>query len=255
MSKNRKGLALKKSFFYLLAVMSPLFPPSAYGSLTIPPDSLVRVELSATDVNRVVCEGGEIKDVVYSKEKGLIVKASGSDVYVKFQVFQKEDKLVYDEAPSEMYISCEESVYSLIATPVKTPSVTVRLADRKNTRVKGNAAVFKGLVYEEKVLKFLKMAYMDELSPDTFSIEEVQGDASIPETRFSSMELRLRRVVRTEGFVLKEYRVVPGDDIEVREVDFMLLVERPAAIALDSTVMKRDFEYRLFVIDQAPGLR
>src|SRR3990172_13355509 len=166
MSKNRKGLALKKSFFYLLAVMSPLFPPSAYGSLTIPPDSLVRVELSATDVNRVVCEGGEIKDVVYSKEKGLIVKASGSDVYVKFQVFQKEDKLVYDEAPSEMYISCEESVYSLIATPVKTPSVTVRLADRKNTRVKGNAAVFKGLVYEEKVLKFLKMAYMDERSEE-----------------------------------------------------------------------------------------
>ena len=96
---------------------------------------------------------------------------------------------------------------------------------------------------------------MDELSPDTFSIEEVQGDASIPETRFSSMELRLRRVVRTEGFVLKEYRVVPGEDIEVREVDFMLLAERPVAIALDSTVMKRDFEYRLFVIDQAPGLQ
>src|SRR3990170_2378318 len=115
--------------------------------------------------------------------------------------------------------------------------------------------VNKPLEHEEKVLKFLKMAYMDELSPDTFSIEEVQGDASIPETRFSSMELRLRRVVRTEGFVLKEYRVVPGEDIEVREVDFMLLAERPAAIALDSTVMKRDFEYRLFVIDQAPGLR
>jgi len=228
---------------------------SAHGAVTIQPDLLVRVELSATDVNRVVCEGGEIKDVVYSKEKGIIVKVSGNDVYVKFQVFQKEDKLVYDEAPSEMYISCGESVYSLIAAPMKTPSVTVRLADRKNTKVKGNAAVFKGLVYEEKVLKFLKMAYMDEFSPDTFSIEEVQGDASIPETRFSSMELRLRRVVRTEGFVLKEYRVVPGEDIEVREVDFMLLAERPVAIAMDSTVMKRDFEYRLFVIDQAPGLQ
>ncbi|MBI5643237.1 MAG: hypothetical protein HY954_07155 [Deltaproteobacteria bacterium] len=96
---------------------------------------------------------------------------------------------------------------------------------------------------------------MDELSTDIFSIEEVNGDAVVPETRFSSMELRLRRVVRTEGFVLKEYRVIPGEDIEVREADFMLLVERPAAVALDSTVMKRGLEYRLFVIDQAPGPR
>jgi len=212
------------------------------------------VELSSSDVNRIVCEGGEIKDVVYSKEKGLIVKSSGSDVYVKFQVFQKEDKLVYDETPSELYITCGESVYSLIAAPVKTPSVTLRLADRKN-KVKESAAVFKGLVYEEKILKFLKMAYMDDI-PDVFSIDVPSEEAAGPEVRFSSVDLRLRRVVKAEGegLVLKEYRVMPKEDIEVREIDFMSLAEKPAAVALDSTVMKQGLEYRLFVIDQASGL-
>lgn len=246
---------MKKRLGYLLAVLSAFFPPCAYGSLTLPPDSMVRVELSSSDVNRIVCEGGEIKDVVYSKEKGLIVKASGSDVYVKFQVFQKENKLVYDEAPSELYITCGESVYSLIAAPVKTPSVTLRLADRKN-KVKEGAAVFKGLVYEEKILKFLKMAYMDDI-PDVFSIDVPSEEAASPEVRFSSVDLRLRRVVKAEGegLVLKEYRVTPKEDIEVREIDFMSLAERPAAVALDSTVMKQGLEYRLFVIDQASGLR
>lgn len=246
---------MRRRLFCLLAALSSFLPLSAHGAVTIPPDSLVRVELSATDVNRAVCEGGEIKDVVYSKEKGLTVKVSGSDVYVKFQVFQKEDRLVYDETPSEMYISCGESVYSIIAAPVKMPSATIRLTDRKSARVKGSAAVFRGLAYEEKVLKFLRIAYMDELSPDAFSIEEVQGDASVPETRFSSVDLRLRRIVKADGLVLKEYRVTPGADIEVREVDFMLLAERPAAIALDSNLMKRGLEYRLFVIDRAPDPR
>lgn len=246
---------MKKRIGYLLAALSAFFPPCAYGSLTLPPDSMVRVELSSSDVNRIVCEGGEIKDVVYSKEKGLIVKASGSDVYVKFQVFQKEDKLVYDETPSELYITCGESVYSLIAAPIKTPSVTLRLADRKN-KVKESAAVFKGLVYEEKILKFLKMAYMDDI-PEAFSIEAPSGEATIPEVRFSSVDLRLRRVVKAEGegLVLKEYRVMPKEDIEVREIDFMSLAEMPAAIALDSTAMKQGVEYRLFVIDQPSGLR
>ncbi|MCR4288009.1 MAG: type-F conjugative transfer system secretin TraK [Deltaproteobacteria bacterium] len=246
---------MKKRLGYLLAALSALFPPCAYGSFTLPPDSLVRVELSSSDVNRIVCEGGEIKDVVYSKEKGLIVKATGSDAYVKFQVFQKEDKLIYDETPAELYITCGESVYSLIATPAKTPSVTLRLADQKK-KIKESAAVFKGLVYEEKVLKFLNMAYTDDI-PDVFSIEMPSDEDTIPETRFSSVELRLRRVVRAEGegLVLKEYRVTPREEIEVREVDFMSLAERPAAIALDSTVMKRGLEYRLFVIDQASGLR
>lgn len=246
---------MKKRLGYLLAALSAFFPPCAYGSLTLPPDSLVRVELSSSDVNRIVCENGEIKDVVYSKEKGLIVKASGSDAFVKFQVFQREEKLIYDETPSELYITCGESVYSLIAAPVKTPSVTLRLADRKN-KIKETAAVFKGLVHEEKVLKFLKMAYTDDI-PEVFSIEAPSEEAAVPEIRFSSVDLRLRRVVKAEGegLVLKEYMLTPRDDIEVREIDFMSLAERPAAIGLDSTVMKRGLEYRLFVIDQAAGLR
>ncbi len=246
---------MKKRSLYMLAVISALVPSLAYGSLTVPPDSLVRIELSSSDVNRIVCEGGEIKDIVYSKEKGLIVKASGSDAYVKFQVFQKEEKLIYDETPAELYITCGESVYSLIASPAKTPPVTLRLVDRRN-KIKESVAVFKGLVHEEKVLKFLKLAYTDDI-PDVFSIEVPSDEDAIPETRFSSVELRLRRVVKAEGegLVLKEYRVVSREDIEVREVDFMSLADRPAAIALDSTVMKQGLEYRLFVIDRASGLR
>lgn len=237
--------------FFLLMVSAGLFfaGVSAYAVVSVPPGQLMQVEFSASNVNRVVCVGGEIKDIVYSREKGLTVKVLGSDAFIKFPVLQKEDKPVYAENPAEVYIACGDEVYSIIAVPRKIPSATVQVEDKKK-RLKENASVFKGLAFEEKIIKLLRHAYVEEY-PDTFVIEEVSGPASAPEFKYSGLELTLRRKVSVsgEGLVLYEYILMPHEDMGLGETDFMALAKRPVAIALDSTLLKNGSRYRLFVVD------
>lgn len=216
--------------------------------VTLPPDSLQRVRLSSTDVNRVVCNAGEIVDVVYSKEKGLITKISGGNIFLKFQVFEQEGQLVYSSNPVEIYLTCGEAVYSMIADPVRIPSVTVTLADRSD-RFKENAVLFTGLALEEKLSKLIKYAYMDEI-PNSFEVTDGVPDNSSYLKNLPGLDARLRRTIRVEGegLMLMEYFIFPREDVEVREVNFMSFVARPAAVALDSTKMKKGGRYRLFVV-------
>lgn len=233
-------------------MVSPL--PSETKSMdlryvNLPPDNLQRVRLSSTDVNRIVCNVGEIKDVVHSREKGLIIKVSGNSVFLKFQVFEGQQQLTYSTNPAEIYLTCGGAVYSMIAEPMRIPSVTVNLADVKDT-FKENAVLFKGLALEEKLSKLIKFAYTDEI-PASFDVKTPAelGDTS-PTEKLPALDIHLMRVVRVggEGLLLKEYIVYADRDLEVRELDFMSFVERPAAVALDSTTMKTDGRYRLFVV-------
>jgi len=238
-----------KKILLLSMCLTGLFTSMVYGDVTVPPERLLKVKMSATDVNRIIC-GAEVKDVVYSKEKGLIVKVSGKSVFLKFQVLEKEGKLAYGKTPAELYVTCGGNVYSMVAEPSNVPPVTIRLADRKD-RLKANAALFKGLALEEKIATFIRFAYTDDI-PETF---DVIKSPSAPkemaqEEKFPSIDMRLRRTVRAEGegLTLKEYFISPRKDVEVREIDFMSLVENPAAVALESTVMKKGGRYRLFVV-------
>jgi len=53
------------------------------GYSIVLPDAPAAVPLSASDVNRVTCANGKITDVIYSQEKGLSVKYSGKDAFIK----------------------------------------------------------------------------------------------------------------------------------------------------------------------------
>jgi len=226
-----------------------LMPVLAYGFLSIGPEELAQVEMSSTDVNRIICAGGEIKDVVYSKEKGLTVKVMGSDAFVKFPVLQKDDKLAYADSPMEVYISCGDAVYSIIASPKKIPPVTVQIEDRKR-RLRENLSLFKGLAFEDKVLRLIKYAYLEEY-PDSFAVEAATGESSQPDIKYTSLDVRLRKKVKVdgEGLVLYEYLITPENDMELRETDFIPLAKRPVSIAIESTAVSKGGNYRLFVVD------
>jgi hypothetical protein len=79
---------------------------------TITPEGPSHVVLSSSDINRLICPV-DIKDAIYSKEKGLTVRLSGQNAFVKFLVMKKDGKDLYATTPSELYVVCGESVYKI----------------------------------------------------------------------------------------------------------------------------------------------
>ena len=81
------------------------------------PERTVWVELSNTDLNRVVCSNGDISDVLFSQEKGIKVKTAGSDAYIKFMIQAAQtpdEKPERVNVPSEFYLVCAGETYSFI---------------------------------------------------------------------------------------------------------------------------------------------
>jgi len=69
--------------------------------LIVLPEIPTAVRLSQSDINRIVCQNGDIQDIVFSKEKGLTVSAAGRDAYLKYARGPQEA-----HPPSELFIVC-----------------------------------------------------------------------------------------------------------------------------------------------------
>ena len=228
-----------------------IVPLPANGAVTIMPEVAQPVELSNSDVNRITCQG-EIKDVVYSKEKGISVKFSGKDAFVKFRTGLKDGKTTYNTTPSEIFVVCGDNVYSLIAIPKRIPARSVRLSPGKMENVRKNRSLLGALPFEKKVLTAIRSLYTEEI-PDSFTV-------STPNRRidlFRDLDLILARiaVVEGEGIQVKEYRgTIAGenkDRIELSEKDFLRneISTDPIAISLDRLILKKGEILRAFVVE------
>ena len=223
----------------------------AHGAVTIMPEVAQPVELSSSDVNRITCQG-EIKDVVYSKEKGISVKFSGKDAFVKFRTRLKDGKTSYSNTPSEIFVVCGDNVYSLIAIPKRIPARSVRLSPGKIENVRKNRSLLGALPFEKKVLTAIRSLFMEEI-PDSFTV-------STPNRRidlFRDLDLTFARiaVVEGEGIQVKEYRgTIAGENkerIELGEKDFLRneISTDPIAISLDRLILKKGETLRVFVVE------
>ncbi len=226
---------------------------TAFSMVTLEEEDTVRVKMSAEMVNRIVCSGGEIKDVVYSKEKGLQVKVLSRDVFVKFPALKKGEKILYPKEPAEVYVVCGNRVFTIIGIPKKgLPPQTIQLIVKQDA-LKKNLKLFRGMVFEEKILKLLKLAYTENY-PGSFRVEKIK---LLPQVEYGklSIEPRYKIVVEGEGLILYEYWLTPKENLELREIDFMKLAKRPVAISLENTLVKKGETYRLFVIERMGGGR
>ena len=133
---------MKKSVV-LGALFLLALPGIPHAETGIPPEIPTMVDLSNRDINRVVCSGGEISDMLFSKEKGLTGHFTGNSAYVKFTIEEVNGKRIYAHEPSEMYIVCGGSTYSLIANPVNKQPAIVRLAPPKSDQVTKNIREYK----------------------------------------------------------------------------------------------------------------
>jgi len=228
-----------------------IVPLPAEGAVTVMPEIAQPVELSSSDVNRITCQG-EIRDVVYSREKGITVKFSGRDAFVKFRTGFEDGKTAYSTTPSEIFVVCGDNVYSLIAVPRRIPARSVRLSPGKMENIRKNRSLLGALPFEKKILAAIRSLYTEEI-PESFTVSTLNRRTDL----FRDLDLVLSRVavVEGEGFQVKEYRGVIGqgskDKIEFSEKDFLRseISANPIAVSLDRLVLKKGEILRVFVVE------
>lgn len=225
------------------------------GEQSVLPEVQMKAMFSASDVNRVVC-GTDIKDVTFSKEKGVMVKYSGKNAFVKFAVTKVGEKTLYAVNPVELFVICGESVYNIIAIPKRIPSQTVRLNTGKMEKIQKNNAIHAGQSFERKILELIKSSYTDEL-PESYSVTPKAQE--INAFRDATVLLKRDIVVEGEGLIIHEYYVSLKENVEqlvISERDFMKkeFAVRPVAISADKLTIRKGEVSRVFVVDAKEAL-
>jgi conjugal transfer pilus assembly protein TraK len=221
----------------------------------ITPEIPTAVKVSARDINRVTCQAGEIKDIVYSKEKGMTVSFSGKDAYVKYKYIKKGNKTIYPSV-TEMYIVCGDATYNLIAVPELIPATTIQLSAGEGEKIKKNKKYFSGMSSEKKIMTLIRAVYTDDLQ-GSFTLErQAPSDMSL----YAELSIIPTRTVTAsgEGIRVSEYIIKVRSDakrqeIELDERDFLEIAANPIALAIDKLKIKKGDTARLFICEQTKG--
>lgn len=215
------------------------------------PEATTTVRLSSSDMNRISCHS-DVREALTSTEKGLTIKITGKDAFVKFKVTKKGDKFSYSTTPTELYVVCGDETFSMIVFPQRIPSQTIRLSSGKDRKIKENIGLYAGLPFEKKVLKAIRDVYTENI-PDSYSV-------SRKEKRFNSYReilLTLKRTVdiEGEGVRIKEYEAsLRSETTQFKMNEKMFLrteiAENPVAVSLERHILRTGDTSRVFVVEQ-----
>lgn len=215
------------------------------------PEVMTGIRLSSSDINRISCPG-DIREVLTSTEKGVTIKITGKDAFVKFKVMKKGDKFSYTSTPTELYVVCGDKVFSMVAFPQRVPSQTIRLTSGQEKKIKGNLSLYAGLPFEKKVLKAIKEVFTENI-PDSYTISKQEKRFYM----FKEILLTLKRTVdiEGEGLRIKEYEAsLRGETPEFKMNEKMFLrnalVDNPIAISLERHVLRIGDSSRVYVVEQ-----
>jgi len=233
-----------------------LIPDPASMAQKVLPEIPTQVRLSNSDINRVICPV-DIKDVIYSEEKGLTVTLSGKNAYLKFLVVKKDGKDLYSTTPSELYVVCDGAVYTMIASPARIPAQTVQLTPGKAGTAKKNMELYAELPFEKKIIVIVKRVYTNDV-PDSFTKTVVGRKMDL----FKDLEVILRSIyaIEGEGLRVKEFevRIMPQSKLEnitYKENDFLRtdVSLHPVAVSVESMTLKKGETSRVFVVERTEG--
>ncbi|MFB3925189.1 MAG: type-F conjugative transfer system secretin TraK [Syntrophales bacterium] len=227
---------------------------SASKPSIVMPEAPTAVRVSDNDVNRITCSSGDIRDVVFSRDKGMTVSFAGKDAFLKFKHLKQGRKSYFSPEASEMFIVCGDATYNIIAVPDRIPAQTIRLSSGDGDRIKKNQSFFSGMSTEKKMLAMIRAVYTGEI-PESFN---VQTNRVPIEGIFKDITIYLNRTVVAdgEGLQLKEFilgiressRVVR---IELDEKDFLKLplTKDTLAVSLDKMILNKGENVRLFICE------
>lgn len=243
-----QGINQKQKATVDLAIEKPA--EGEFPSVVLP-EVTTGIRLSSSDINRISCPG-DIREVLTSTEKGVTIKITGKDAFVKFKVTKKGEKLSYASTPTELYVVCGDKVFSMVAFPQRVPSQTIRLTSGQEKKIKENLSLYAGLPFEKKVLKAIKEVFTENI-PDSYTISK-------QEKRFYTFKeilLTLKRTVdiEGEGLRIKEYEAsLRGETPEFKLNEKMFLrtalVDNPIAISLERHVLRTGDSSRVYVVEQ-----
>jgi conjugal transfer pilus assembly protein TraK len=232
-----------------------LLPDPMSMAHEVSPEITTQVRLSNSDINRVICPV-DIKDAIYSEEKGLTVNLSGKNAFVKFSVVRKDGKDMYSTVPSELYFVCDNAVYTMIASPARIPAQTVQLTTGKAGTAKKNIELYAELPFEKKIITIVKRVYTNDV-PDSFTKTLVNKKMDI----FKDLDVILRSIyaIEGEGLRVKEFevRIAPASTLEsisYKENDFLRTdVSLHVAVSVESMTLKKGETSRVFVVERNEG--
>jgi conjugal transfer pilus assembly protein TraK len=242
---------VRKKLIIFIGLILAASAAYAEGDTYVFPGAAATVELSSTDINRLICPV-DIQDVIFSQEKGIKVRYAGKNAFIKFLITKKGDELAYATIPSELFVVCGEDVYNIIALPKRIPSQTVRLSSGMSEKIKKNRALFEGLPFERKVLGLIKGLYVNDI-PDSFTVKDIGKKYDL----FQDLSLSLVRVIviEGEGLQVKEYAARINADIEskdLREMDFLIpeLASGALAVSVSPQHLTQGDTARIFIVER-----
>lgn len=245
---------VKKTIPILLLLTLSVIPAVAgkqYENGAIPPEVITPVRLSNSDINRIVCPG-TVNDLIFSEEKGVIGHFAGNSAFVKFKLTRQGEELIYATTPTELYVICDNTIYSLIATPERIPAETIRLLPPTPDRLKDNIARFQGIPFEKRVLQLVR-----EASAGNYAESYRPTPAEIPINLSADLRVTLFRIVDVAGIGLrlKEYAVRATDDqkpLQLNEKIFLRpeMGEGIVAVAVERHSLDPAESTRVFVVEQ-----
>lgn len=217
------------------------------------PETTTTVKLSASDLNRIICPS-DIKEALTSDEKGLMIKITGKDAFVKYKVSKRSDgKISYSSTPTEIFVVCGGSTYSMIAYPGRVPSQTIRLSSGTENKIKDNQALYAGIPFEKRLMRAIKEVYTDNI-PESYS---VVNQHEVDNSWRSLIVTSRRKVdVEGEGIQVKEFHITlkPGYTNAFKLSEKMFIRKEfalnPVAVAIDKHVLRPGDVSRLFIVEQ-----
>ncbi len=252
---NLRSKVVNKFLFPVTIALMSMAHGHCLAVEVIPAEVPTAVELSNMDINRIVCPG-PMSDLIFSQEKGLTGHFSSNNAFVKFKIEDIDGEYLYADEQSELFVVCNNTVYTLIVTPTDIPSVTLRLASPKGDHFQKNIAHYKNLPLEKQALQIIQEAY-NETYPASYRVVESATLESIS----PDLEVKLVQLVDVDGvgLRLKKYLVKSLSDEEatVDEKVFLSSAVGPSilAVAVENHRLNTGQTTRVFVVDQKEQTR
>jgi len=232
-----------------------------HANAIVKPDSAKTVRLSNTDINRVVCQSGEINDVFFSQEKGVTVVNKGGNAFVKYLVKQTAEGNEYITQATEIHVICDSKTYTLIGQPSQINAQTVYLNSGQNSHAQSNIDRYKGMAFEERILDLTQQIYRGQID-DHLSVSYDDKIVQVFPKEFQRLNFFNKFTVKSvlkvqvDGLNLQgvEYHIHAKQAVNLQEQDFMeqdLGIEI-LGITLSQFKLKAGEVARLIIIQREP---
>jgi hypothetical protein len=210
------------------------------------------IDISKGDTNRLLCSNGDFGKKVYSKDKEFTVEATGNNAFVKLSpVVTTSDGTVVDtkinDFSRDLYIECNNELYSLILVPKDITAQTIVLKDDYNKPKENNnknvVEYEKSRDYEQTLLNLIEKGYK-EIAPDGYEIDVINKSFR----NYEEVTITHRKDYIGSKYKVSEFLLKLNQGMELTENMFIADLQNPLAIALTELVGRKGDEIRLIAV-------